>query len=450
MENLNQIAQRVESYVLPRLKRLDKLIESTTHDPRSARGIRHSYADSIMALLAGLVTQRRGLRDVEKQSVQLGLGRRGGGISDGALTHLLAVSGEHDFDDLLVRTVKDMARRGELRHPGLGRHWLAVDGKYSILDHDCGGLAQKFEVNGKVYWRLAVLRAVLVSATSRVALGQWVIGPVQTEETEPEKVKHTGEITNLPPFVRRLRQQYGELTSNFTLDAGLWSKALFLAMDADGLGLLCGLKANKPELFAEVERVLDMERRRRSHQAETDWEPCRQGQIRRRLWRTTVLDGWNGWKHLRQVLVVEQTTRKRNGEEETELRYFVTNATTGMLPPRQLLMLVRQHWGIENDCNWTFDVQFGEDDRAWCTLNKAMLVLGVLRMIAYNLLQHLRKSHAVVQRPRAGPTPRPWRDLFEHLHQCFLRIGRAFCQLLRSVTRGRSPTTTMPTPALAI
>ena len=101
-----------------------------------------------------------------------------------------------------------------------------------------------------------------------------------------------------------------------------------------------------------------------------------------RIQRTTELDGWNGWNHLRQVLVVEQTTRDRHGEEETELRYFVSNATTGMLPPRQLLMLVRQHWGIENDCNWTFDMQFGEDDGAWCTVNKAMVVLGVLRMVA--------------------------------------------------------------------
>ena len=119
--------------------------------------------------------------------------------------------------------------------------------------------------------------------------------------------------------------------------------------------------------------------------------------------------------------MVEQITRHRDGTEKTELRYFVTNATTGMLPPRQLLRLVRQHWSIENDCNWAFDVQFGEDAGRWCTQNKALLVLGVLRMIAYNILQHLRKSHVMVLRPRAGPAPRAWRNLCEKAHACLRR-----------------------------
>ena len=450
MENLKQTARRVESYVRPRVKRLGKLIETTAADPRHRQGRRHPFTHLVIALITGLIAGRKSLRDVERLSAELGLGRTGNGFSDGALSHLLELCGERDFDALLVRTVKDMARRSELRHPGLNHSWVAIDGKYVTLDHHCGGLAQKFDTDTALYWRLGFLRAVMVSAPSRPALGQWPMGPVESDETDPEKLKHTGEITNLPPFVRWLREQYGERVSNFTLDAGLWSKPLFLAMDQQGLGVMCGLKENKPDLFAEAERVLHIQRQRRSHQSETDWEPCRGGHIRRRLWRTTLLDGWNGWTHLRQVLVVEQTTRDRNGDKETELRYFVSNATTGMLPPRQLLMLVRQHWGIENDCNWTFDMQFGEDDGAWCTVNKAMVVLGVLRMVAYNLLQHLRKSHVVVQRPRAGPTPRPWRDLFEHVHLCLLRIGHAFCQLLQPVTRGRSPPTTLPALAPAI
>ncbi len=431
MQNLDQIERRVETYLLTRLERWGQLIATTAQDPRDPRGIRHPYLHCVLALLAGVCAQRESMRDVEKLSAQLALGRRGEGISDGALSHLLALSGEHDFDALQVRTVKDIGRRGGLSHPGLGRHWTAIDGKYSILNHHCDGLAQKFTGDAGVYWRLGVLRAVLVSAPSRPALGQWPMEPVQTDETDPDELKHTGEITNLPPFVTWLREQYGDVTSNFTLDAGLWSKALFLSMDAQGLGIFAGLKNNKPDLFAEVERVLTIERRRQSPLAETDWEPCPAGRIRRRLWRSTALQGWNGWTHLRQVLVVEQTTDRRDGTLHTEFRYFVTNATTGMLWPQQLLRLVRQHWGIENDCNWTFDTQFGEDSGAWCTQNRAMLVLGVLRMIAYNLLQQLRKSHVLVRRPHSASTPRPWRDLFEHIHQCLLRQGRRLRQMPR-------------------
>lgn len=112
MENLEQIHGRVERYLRHRLSRLSKLIAQTASDPRDPRGVRHTYADCVLALLAGVLSDRKSLRDVEELSGALKLGRRGGGISDGALTHLLALSGEHDFDGLHVRMVKDMAQHG--------------------------------------------------------------------------------------------------------------------------------------------------------------------------------------------------------------------------------------------------------------------------------------------------------------------------------------------------
>ena len=464
MENLNQIGVRVDSYLAGRLKRWASHIVALCVDPRDPRGTRHTFVDCVVGLLAGIVCQRSGIRDVEELSAKLGLGSRAQGISDGAFTHLLTLCQERQFELVLVNSVRDMGRRGELRHPGFCQSWISVDGKYSCLDHDCGGWGQKFfkdkpkpkektkpkekkmvkakmQVETKAtaktatatatnetvpYWRVGVLRAVLITSPSRPALGQWPMGPVKTEETDPEKVKHTGEITNLPPFIGWLRKQFGELASNFSLDAGLWSKAIFLAMDLAGMGVLCALKENKPELYAEVERIMRIEMEKRAPVAESDWEPCRTGTIRRRLWRTDKLDGWLGWKNLRQVAVVEQTTRDHDGKETVELRYYITNATTGMLSARQLLQLIRQHWAIENDCNWTFDMQFGEDDLAYCAQNKALLVLGVLRMIAYNLLQHLRKSHATVQHARIEPTPRPWRSLFELVHDRFKTMGTGF------------------------
>jgi hypothetical protein len=144
---------------------------------------------------------------------------------------------------------------------------------------------------------LGVLRAVQVSAPGRPALGQWPIGPVNSGETDPDKIKFTGEITNLWPFVMWLREQYGELTENFTVDAGLWSRELFARFDAAGFGLFGNLKENKPELFAEAERVLRIAMARREPHAQTDWETTSKGKIKRELWRTTELDGWNGWRH---------------------------------------------------------------------------------------------------------------------------------------------------------
>lgn len=377
MKTVQQEIARVEAFTDPKLRRARQLVRASVRDPRAAQGTQHPFDHMILGLLSGLLSGRKALRAVEALSRELALGRRGKGISDGAFTHVLELMGENDLDPILQQSVRDMGRRGQLDPVGVAQSWVTIDGKYMTLQHDCGGLARKIEDKNGVHWRLGVLRAALVSAAGKPALGQHVMRPVESDEKDPEKRKHTGETTNLPAFIGALRKAYGDLASNFTLDAGLWSKALFLAMDQAGLGVFCGLKKHKPELHAEVKRVLGLRRKKLAPDAETPWESCPKGKIRRRMWRTTELEGWNDWKRLRQALVVEQTTRDRDGKEMVELRYFVTNVTTGALNKRQALALVRLHWGIENDCNWTFDTQFGEDAGAWCTQNKATLVLGL-------------------------------------------------------------------------
>ena len=192
-----------------------------------------------------------------------------------------------------------------------------------------------------------MLRAVLISDAGRSALGQRVMRPVADEQSDPDKLKHTGEMSNVRPVIVWLRAQYGDLATNFTFDAGLWSRELFAEMDQAGLGIFGGLKGNKPELHTEVERVLRIERGRRAADTESGWEPCKDGQVRRRLWRSYSFDGWNGWTHLRQVVVVEQTTRPRDGGDETvELRYFATNLPHATMSPGEVLALVRRHWAI--------------------------------------------------------------------------------------------------------
>ena len=435
MKTVQQEIARVEAFTDPKLRRARQLVRAHARDPRDVKGIRHPFDHFILALLSGLLAGRKSLRAVEALSKELALGRSGHGISDGALTHLLELMGENDLVPVLEYSVRDMGRRGQLKPVGVAQSWTAVDGKYMTAQHDCGGLAQKIEDKHGVHFRLGVLRAVLISAAGKPALGQWVMPPVETAEKDAEKRKHTGETTNLPGFIAALRKAYGDLVSNFTLDAGLWSKALFLGMDQAGLGVFCGLKKNKPDLHAEVKRVLGQRRKKRTPDAEMPWESCPKGEIRRRMWRTTELDGWNGWTHLRQALLVEQTTKDRDGKEKVELRYFVTNVTAGYLNARQALALVRLHWGIENDCNWTFDMQFGEDAGAWCTQNKATLVLGVLRMIAYNILQWLRKVHVQVERERVDRAARPWRELFELTYRYLVTAGRALLPRLAAPQR---------------
>ncbi len=170
MKNVHQVAKRVEKIVAKRLPRLKALVVGTVLDPRKRQGLRHDFGDDALALLVGLLCLRTSLRRVETLSAELGLGRDGTGISDGALGHMLKLCDEHVFDELLVRSNKDAIRRGQFKPSGLNQHWTAIDGKYSTLDHHCGGLGQKAVEDDRVYWKVGYLRASLVSAVGRPAL----------------------------------------------------------------------------------------------------------------------------------------------------------------------------------------------------------------------------------------------------------------------------------------
>lgn len=49
-------------------------------------------------------------------------------------------------------------------------------------------------------------------------------------------------------------------------------------------------------------------------EAETPWERHKGKRIRRQLWRTSEMAGYNGWTHLRQVVLVRQTAEDPSGE----------------------------------------------------------------------------------------------------------------------------------------
>jgi len=349
MKTVQEKIQRVQSFVQPRLQRVRELFATLVEDRLNPKGIRQLLPNCLLALLVALLSGRVSMRDVEKLSEQRGLGRRGKKISDGCLTSLLKGMDEHDLDKMRVRMVLDMATRGQMKAAGFLQAWTAIDGKYRILEHNYGGLAQKFVEKFRTYFRVGVLRAVQITAPRKPALGQRAMPPVaQKINQSKEKQKHTGETTNLLPFIAWLREQYLNLTRNFTLDAGLGSKQIFLELDAAGFGVFCGLKDNKARLFDKVRHILFKLQATQQPRAESEWELYQNDPIGRRLWRTTKLENWNGWIHLRQVIVVEQTKRDKDGKEEVELRYFVTNKSTDDLTPQQILLLVRLHWGIDS------------------------------------------------------------------------------------------------------
>lgn len=91
MENVNEVLDRGHKYLPARLARWGKLAQSLCNDPRSSRGTRHTLAHCLLALLCGAMSDRNSLAEVERLSQRMGLGSRGRGIRDGALTHLLGL-----------------------------------------------------------------------------------------------------------------------------------------------------------------------------------------------------------------------------------------------------------------------------------------------------------------------------------------------------------------------
>lgn len=97
-----------------------------------------------------------------------------------------------------------------------------------------------------------------------------------------------------------------------------------------------------------------------------------------------------------------------------ELRFFITNLNWGRLTPAQILLVVRNHWAVENDCFHSLDVQWREDAPSWSTAGEAQLSIGMMRLLAYNYAQQLRQKHVRVALPKKRILlSRPWKKLFD-------------------------------------
>ena len=81
---------------------------------------------------------------------------------------------------------------------------------------------------------------------------------------------------------------------------------------------------------------------------------------RRRLWASTALNDYLDWPGLGQVCCLERT-RWRKGRETVERAYAITSLTPERADAALLLVIWREHWGIENRLHWVRDVVFGED-----------------------------------------------------------------------------------------
>jgi len=104
------------------------------------------------------------------------------------------------------------------------------------------------------------------------------------------------------------------------------------------------------------------------------------------------MEGWQDWPSLRLGLAVScESTNKRTGKSRKSVRFAITDLPLDT-PPKRLLKLFRDHWGIENRCHYVLDESMGED-RCRVTTNPG-LVSG-LRKIALAVLQSVKGNKTV-------------------------------------------------------
>jgi len=108
-------------------------------------------------------------------------------------------------------------------------------------------------------------------------------------------------------------------------------------------------------------------------------------QERREVVVSSELNEWAQWPALGQVGQFRYRAR-RQGKLVDETSYFITSLRAEQASARELLGLLRGHWGIENRVHWVRDVTFDED-RCQVRKGSAPQVMAALRNTVIGLLR---------------------------------------------------------------
>jgi hypothetical protein len=387
-------------------------------DPRQQKGRRWKFKTLMEALFFGFLTNRGSLRDVETMTEFSGSALLGplfhGRVPDTTLYDLVGKCSAQEVDGLrtqLHAQTHSLWRSKSIDPVGLPCGVAAVDNKTlwtgkpeEAHDPECQLVHPK---NRAAYAQLRCVRTVLISAASKPTVDQVVMR------------RQTNERGMFAEVFAVLCEQYDSLIEVYSMDAGFCSEANARKVDEAQKGYIFGLKENQPELYREAVRVVGSA----GAEVRTQWERYQGDRIRYHLYRTCEMAGYLGWDHLKQVWRVEkEIVSGRTGESTRENRYYVTNLHVGRLTPRQILQVIRAHWGIENNCNWTLDVVWDEDTKAWCGQGLGIRVLGLLRLMAYNLVSSLRLRY-LRKRGEAGEEKRRWKEICDLIFLAITREG---------------------------
>jgi hypothetical protein len=379
--------------------RLPELDLDAVADPRAREG-RWSLGEILRATLVGLMAGCRSLWEAEQLTANLsvasrrllGLKRR---LADTTARDALCRVSLDELRRALHRLVHAAARREALEPEGLPLRLVTMDGKVTALP--C--LNQRFVQNqhpefGPPYGLVRTMTAALVSARGRPCID---LVPIPAE---------TNEAGHFQAAFRGLMEAHGSLFDVVSYDAGGFSRSNADAVIAAGKDYLFALKDESRTMCRLVEEMLRFEPvlHRTTDVLDHATVVLRSLRLVRADPSWSYGDGKSPsdsiWPHAKTFLLVEYARVRHGVVVERDDRLLVCSLDPNRLTTAQWLLLVRSHWGVENNNHHTLDTAFAEDERPWIEADaNGMLAVLVLRRIAYSLLALFR---SVTQRSDDG------------------------------------------------
>lgn len=384
-------------------------------DPREGP-VKWKLSQLVTACLVGLMAGCKSLWELEQLSEALSPAVRRklklrGRLPDTTLRDVLCQLSLDELRGCLRRTVKAAHRRKALQPQGLPFGVLAMDGKVTAVPYWDREYVQKHEPEvGAPYGLARTVTCTLVSAAGRPCLDAVPIPAA------------TNEMGLFQAAFQTMAMTYGELFQVVTYDAGALSEENGRAVVEAGKDYCLRLKGEQRYMYKLAEELLD------PHDvvAETVDVLSNRTTVTRRLVLLPVHQNWaygDGkhshetlWEHVRTFVRIESVKRVDDVVTDREVRMYVTSLKTEELTPKQWLLLIRSHWGVESN-HHTLDTAFKEDDHPWIVADgRGLLNVLVLRRIAYTLLALFR---SVTQRSDEARAMR-WNDLLRWVYATLL------------------------------
>jgi hypothetical protein len=396
--------------------RLPEVALEEVPDPRAREG-RWSLAQILQATLLGLLAGCKSLSEAEALTAnlapamrrRLGLPRR---LADTTARDALCRVPLDGLRAALHRAVKAAWRRKALEPQCLPFQVVALDGKATALptlNHPL--VSNRIEGQEVPYGVVRTVTCALVSAPGRPCLDAI---PIPGD---------TNEAGHFQAAFASLLETYGGLFDVVTYDAGALSESNAKAVVDAGKDYLFALKGEQRTMYKLAEQLLDPH----DVAAHTVDVLDNRTTVTRTLTLLGVDPSWaygdgktpeeSVWSHAGTFLRVEYLKRRGGEVVERDARMFVSSLSRDRLTPEQWLLLVRSHWGVENNAHHTLDTAFAEDDRPWIEADPhGMLAVLVLRRIAYTLLALYR---AVTLRSDEGRATR-WKALLQSVRDVLI------------------------------